>query len=113
MYEQQSTHQLWDNPATKAALQSMDPKDVAKYKKFGEHMYGSIDYNKNQSVDTKSPVDEAIFYIIEGVKSGLHPSMLDDSEKELLLKIKGDKWWETYGYVKDDLDDIVTLGINK
>jgi hypothetical protein len=101
----------WWDILSKEAIENMSPQDIEKYKKYGENMYGSVDYEATQ-VDKmmNSPVDDSIFYIIEGIKSGLHPSMLEDDEKDLLLKIKGDEWWKEYGYVKEDLDDIVTLG---
>jgi len=37
------------------------------------------------------------------LKSGLHPSMLDENEKILLKEALGDKWYEKYGYVEQDL----------
>jgi hypothetical protein len=99
----------WWDLVSKEASENMNPQDIEKYKKYGENMYGSIDYEKTQTHEMNSPVDDCVFYIIEGIKSGLHPSMLEDDEKDLLLKIKGDKWWEEYGYIKKDLDDIARL----
>jgi len=50
-------------------------------------------------------------YVEHQLRSGLHPSMLEKDEKNLLVKIKGEEWYKNWGYVKEDLDNIVTLNL--
>jgi hypothetical protein len=55
---------------------------------------------------------QAIMYIENQITSGLHPSMLESNEKELLKDAYGEKWYSKWGYVEGDLTDIVTLHPN-
>jgi len=52
---------------------------------------------------------EAVAYIESSLKSGLHPSMLEENEKALLQDNYGDEWYKRWGYVEEDLNTIVTL----
>ena len=52
---------------------------------------------------------EAVAYIETSLRSGLHPSMLEDNEKALLKETYGNEWYHRWGYIEKDLDDIVTL----
>ena len=101
---------LWNNPAVEAAKKDMSPEELEKYRKMGEHMYGNLDNINNPNTLYEGPkLEEAAEYLGEAVKSGLHPSMLEDHEKAVLKEIQGDKWWENYGYVEADLTEIVTI----
>ena len=72
----------------------------------------SYDANKERKYEMTYLLNNIIRNIESMLKSGLHPSMLSDEEKFILKDILGDKWYEKYGYVKEDLHDIVTLKIN-
>jgi hypothetical protein len=52
---------------------------------------------------------EAGAYISEQLKSGLHPSMMEDDEKRLMEELFGKEWYTKWGYVEGDLTDIVTV----
>ena len=100
---------LFDNPMTRAALSAMSKEDIEKYKKIGEELYGKVDFTKSKNLDnTPEPILESLSYIETQIQSGMHPSMLEDDEKELIKSIRGNKWYEEWGYVELDLDDIVT-----
>lgn len=101
---------LFDNPMVRAASAAMSDEDKAKYKQIGEEMYGNMDFENSQVLDnTPAPMMEAVAYVEEQLKSGLHPSMMEDNEKALLADIYGNKWYEKWGYVEGDLTDIVTI----
>lgn len=110
------TNTLFDNPMTRAALNSMSPEERKRYAEIGEKMYGNIDFDKSKILD--NPADpqefsEAVAYVEEQLKSGLHPSMLDDKEKSLLSEIRGQEWYLKWGYTKDDLNDMSQVHILK
>jgi hypothetical protein len=44
---------------------------------------------------------EAAAYIVEGMKSGLRPSQLDESEREVMRSIYGAKWYEKYYFTSE------------
>ena len=99
---------LFDNPLVRAAQESLSAEDKEKYRKIGESLYGSINFEDGTS-NVESNLDECVDHIVEQIKSGLHPSMLEDSEKELMKHKQGEEWYLKYGYLKEDLTEIKTL----
>jgi len=104
------TGNLFNNPMIDAALKALSPEDLEKYKAIGEAMYGSVDFQDSKILNnTPAPMYEAAAYIKEQLKSGLHPSMMDDDEKRLMVELFGEEWYKDWGYIEADLTDIVTL----
>ena len=105
---------LFNNPmakAAEAAFAALDEEEKTKFRLIGEALYGDcIDYGNSKVLDNlPEPMAEAVAYVHSGLTSGLHPSDLDDNEKNLMQDVYGEEWYEKYGYVKEDLDSIVTL----
>jgi hypothetical protein len=101
---------LFNNPMTRASIAALSDEDKAHYKAIGQELYGSIDFEASQVLNSMPPpMSEASAYVIESVKSGLHPSMLEENELELLKNVFGKLWYEKYGYVEKDLTEITTL----
>lgn len=100
---------LFNNPMVDEIRKTMSPEDLEKYKKLGESMYANIDYEKAAVSNMPPEMEDFLVYITSMLKSGLHPSMFSDDEKKFMNEIVGEKWYENYGYVKEDLDDIVTV----
>lgn len=110
MSQKYNQYDLFNNPMVEAARQSMSPEMLEKYKRLGESMYKDIDF-ENGTI--QNVIDESLKKMDHTLKSGLHPSMLSDDEKNLLKEEIGEKWYEKYGYVEDDLVDIVTIKVDK
>lgn len=102
---------LWDNPMVTAAKNSMSKEELDRYQKLGESLFKDIDFtsSKVNEQNDESFFAESVAYISESLKSGLHPSMLTDSEKSILEDFYGKEWYTKWNYVKEDLDEIVTL----
>jgi hypothetical protein len=102
---------LWDNPMVKEAQKSLSPEDLKHYKEIGESMYKDVDFETSTINGEAVPpfISNSINYIINAIKSGLHISMLDKDEVNLLENIYGKQWYINFGFVKEDLDDIVTI----
>jgi hypothetical protein len=49
---------------------------------------------------------ESVAYILEGIKSGLHPSLLSSDEKGILSEFLGETWYDKFGYTKEDLNEL-------
>ena len=111
--QQQDSGSLWDNEMVKNATKAMSKTDLNKYAKLGESFYKDVDYETSTIIDKTNIVPpfmkNAVQYIEESLKSGLHPCMMTNEEKELMKNIYGMKWYENYGYVEGDLSDFVTL----
>lgn len=99
---------LFNNPLVEAAKKSMSPEELEEYKKIGEYMFRDMNFEKKE-VKIQPNFDEAADYLSEAIKSGLHPSMMEDNEKCVMEQVHGDKWWEKFGYVEGDLTEIITI----
>jgi len=100
---------LFNNPMVENARRSMSEKEIQRLKTVGEEMYKDIDFEKVEVNNIPPEMKDSLLYVDSLIKSGLHPSMLNENEKFLLLEGFGSKWYENYGYVKEDLDEIVTI----
>jgi hypothetical protein len=104
---------LFDNPMTRTAMAALSEEDKAKYKIIGDHLYGRINFEDGQSLNNMPPpMAEAVAYVETSLMSGMHPSMLEENEKALLKDNYGDEWYKRWGYVKEDLNEIVTLTLD-
>ena len=98
---------LFDNPMVRSAMAALSEEDKQKYKIIGDQLYGRINFENGQSFEP--PIAEAVAYIETSLQSGMHPSMLEENDHVLLKEQYGDEWYKQWGYVKEDLTEIVTL----
>lgn len=97
---------LFNNPMVNNALKAMSKEDLEKYKKIGEKLYGNINFQDSTVVNQLiTPVEEAVAYVEEGLKSGLLPEDLEENEVILLHKTYGDKWYERYGFTREQVPE--------
>ncbi len=97
------------NNFTIAALKSMSVEDIERYKTIGKHMYGSLPFDDEETInELNPPIREASSFLCGLLKSGLHPSMMDENEKRVMEEVHGDEWYKKFGYINDDLTNIVT-----
>lgn len=102
-----TTPDLFSNPAILTALKGMTVEQRARYKVLGEEMFGSLNFTDGRIMNTMdTPKEEQAWYIAEGIKSGLHPSYLENNEKEILEEVYGKYWYKSFGYTKKDLRHI-------
>jgi hypothetical protein len=113
-YVSSGLNDLFDNPMTRAAMSALSVEEKEKYARIGEHLYGRINFEDGQALNNMPPpMVEAVACIELQLESGLHPSMLEENEKNLLNDAYGEEWYLKWNYVKEDLDDIITLVRNK
>lgn len=96
---------LFDNPMVRNAMKNMTPEQIEQYKEMGEQFFKGIDF-ENSVVENNDPLTEPAYKVLMGVKSGLHPSYLEDNEKMILEQVYGEKWYEEYGFVEEDLASV-------
>jgi hypothetical protein len=95
-------YDLFNNPTVDAARAAMSQEDIDRYKALGEEMF-KVDFTKDDPTSIVDGNEDTILYILESVKSGQHPSTLNDNEKEFLKEYSGEKWYEKFGYTEEDL----------
>ena len=100
---------LWNNEMVQNAKKHLSAEDIQKYKEIGESMYKNIDYTTSNIHNAPSMLDDAVAYITESIKSGLHVSYTTKEERNILETYYGKEWYLKFNYKKEDLDDIVTL----
>lgn len=97
---------IWNNPMVNNALKAMSKEDLEKYKKIGEQLYGSVNFEDSTVVNQLiTPADEAVAYIEEGLKSGLLPQDLDENEVILLQQTYGEEWYKKYGFSREEVPE--------
>lgn len=92
----------------KSFLDKMSEEDKDRYAKFGEKFYQSFDVNTGGPISDPNKIEicmeESLAYVVESLKSGLHPSYLNEDETTLLRAGYGEEWYKNWGYQKKDLD---------
>jgi hypothetical protein len=100
---------LWNNEMVQNAKKHMSAEDIKKYQEIGESMYKNIDYTTSNIHNAPSLLDDAVAYITESIKSGLHISYTTKEERDILETYYGKEWYLKFNYTKEDLEEIVTL----
>lgn len=91
---------LFNDPFFKQLKEDMDPAEVKRYEEMGEHMY-----SVNVVDPEKDMIVESVAYIKEALKSGLHYTLLEDNEKELMQSYYGEKWFEEFEEKDDEVNE--------
>jgi hypothetical protein len=96
---------LFNNPMVDAARKAMTPEQVEEYKRVGEYMYNSVNYQIAETGSkVKPPTEEnLIVYAVEGLKAGLDPMDLSDEELRALIQVYGEEWYEKFDYTRDEV----------
>lgn len=92
--EERDDYSLFTDKHLKALHDELPERERNEYRKQGEYMYDK-DY-ENINLDLNSRLVESAAYINEGMKSGLRPSQLDESEREVMRTLFGKCWYEKY-----------------
>jgi uncharacterized phage infection (PIP) family protein YhgE len=95
---------LFDNPMFTEMKNSLPEEEQKKYEKYGKYMYDEMDQISDNG-EMKAIID-TVSQIRLMVESGMHPSFLDKEEKEFLKNYLGEKWYESFGYLENDLNRI-------
>jgi len=110
MKQQNNQNNIFENQMIKSAIAALSEEDKKRYKMIGDHLYGRINFEDCQSLNNMPPsMAEAVLYLETQLQAGFHPSMFDENEKALLVDRYGDEWYKEWGYIKDDLVDIITI----
>ena len=97
---------LFNDPNIMKIKNSLHKEFIEDLKLKGQSMYKDIDF-ENENINNL--IKDNLFIIVEQIKSGLHPSLLDTSEKQILQEELGVEWYKKFGYVERDLTEIFTL----
>jgi len=91
----------------KSLIQSIPEEERENFRKLGEKFHSSFDVFKGETVDLSTiSMEESLAYVVESLKSGLHPSYLTEDEKAMVTAGYGDEWYTNWGYTKKDLETI-------
>lgn len=96
--------QIINSKAFKQAKENMSREDLDFYARLGEQFY--TDFDMEEGAPHYDPVKSVAEEIGLMLRSGMHPSALDDNEKNVLRSVYGDEWYSRFGYIKEDLERI-------
>jgi hypothetical protein len=104
------SNSIWNNPAAKQAWDGLSPEEQEHFQKIGAQTH-AIDVVTTGSKLSEQEREKEIFlesasYIISAIKSGIHPSMLEENEIKVLKTVYGDDWYIEYGFEKEDMTEI-------
>ena len=99
--EEDRQKQLFDS-IRKNVEKGMTQDQIDNMKVLGEKFHESFDVEKGDVHDIH--MEEAFAYVVESLKSGIHPAYLNEDEKAILMAGYGEKWYEKWGYKSDKLD---------
>jgi hypothetical protein len=103
-----SNSSLFNNPMIDSALKGMTPEQLYRYKELGENMYNSVRFEDSELLtNLPPPIAESAAYVVEGLKSGLHPTDLDTNELAVMNTAYGKTWYEQFGFTEDDIPVVV------
>ena len=107
-----SDYDLFKNPMIEKAKQSLSKSDLERYEEWGHAVFDDIDYESVGITKYPPPMINALAHIEEALKSGQHPSTMNADELNLLKEIRGEKWYEKWGYCSDDLVEIINVKVD-
>jgi hypothetical protein len=117
--EQTNPFDIFSNPQIQRAKESLTPQMRAQYEQLGESIWSqmeasqmSISNSTGENVNFTGenlppPVEEAAAHIAEALKSGMHPSLLDEDEKKVMTECFGTTWWRKWDYQDDEMKQTV------
>jgi len=102
--DEERQKQLFDS-IRKNVEQGMTQEQIDNMKVLGEKFHESFDVTKGNVRDVNEiQMEEALAYVVESLKSGIHPSYLDDDEKAIMMAGYGEEWYKNWGYSSDKLE---------
>ena len=97
---------LFNNSMVTNALKALSPEQLEEYKKFGESLYGTVNFENSKIVNNMpAPMAESVAYVEEGIKSGLLPEDLTEDEVVLLEQAYGEEWYLRYNFKREDVHE--------
>ena len=80
-----------------SALSTIEKKD---FNLIASSLFGTTNFKGANLVSNLPPTDSELIAFIENqIRDGLHISFLEEGEKLLLSRFRGEKWYEFYGFV--------------
>lgn len=102
--DEERQKQLFDS-IRKNVEKGMTAEQIENMKVLGEKFHESFDVAKGSVRDANEiNMEESLAYVVESLKSGIHPSYLNDDEKAIMMAGYGEKWYEKWGYDTDRLE---------
>ena len=107
----------FSNEKIEKMFNSLTKEQQEEFKTMGDNIFNQFDLNEDGKMeinlsDFNKDYTEETAYIYQQIKAGIHISYLSKEEKNLMTNIFGEKWYEKWGYVKEDLEDIITTSPN-
>lgn len=91
------------NKMKSSFMEKVSEEEREKYRKFGEQFYNSFDVNNGNPINPTICMEESLAYVVESLKSGLHPKYLTLDEATLVRAGYGEEWYKKWGYEENEI----------
>ena len=83
----------------------MTAEQIENMKVLGEKFHESFDVAKGTIHNNTNEInmEEALAYVVESLKSGIHPSYLSEDEIAMVKAGYGEEWYKNWGYCLEDI----------
>jgi len=89
---------LWEG-IKKNLEKNLTDEQRADLKILGEKFHESFDVSRGTVTDPgEVQMEESLAYVVETLKSGIHPDYLNEDERAILKAGYGERWYERWGY---------------
>ena len=96
--EEERQKELWEG-IKKNLEKNLTDTQRSDLKVLGEKFHESFDVTRGTIHDLNDiQMEEALAYVVETLKSGIHPDYLTEDERALLVAGYGEQWYEKWGY---------------
>lgn len=102
--EQDRQQDLFETIRTNMA-KNLTEEQRAELKLLGEKFHESFDVTRGTIHDLNTiDIEESLAYVVETLKSGIHPDYLNEDERALVSAAYGEHWYKKWGYEETDLE---------
>ena len=103
-----AAYDLFKDPALMSAKANLPPEQREKYERAGKMMYNYNFEKAGVERDFDAMINKAYEELKWTICQGLHPSLLNKDEANVMKEVLGTDWYERFGYTENDLSEIAT-----
>lgn len=102
-YDSLNSGSIFTNKSIQRAGENLTEEEKANFKKLGEQIH-SYDYTEDPTESKYGKqYDEALAHLVYSLKSGIHPTSLNEDARNVLKVKFGDAWYQEFGFTEADL----------
>lgn len=93
-------------------FKSMSEEQRSNFTRLAEKFHQSFDVETQHTREhnvKEIALEECLAYLVESLKSGLHPKHTTKEERGLLFAAYGSQWYQEFGYTRSELRGVADI----